>query len=200
MKLIKARTVAEGIEHHQKNPVRVYAHDAIQGSRIEKAQRMLAFALADLGYVKQGRTIVELGCGALDISGPLSPFHEVIGVDCNKHNVVKALERYPQAVVMWGPLEDVEPFACDILVLCEILEHLTDPIAVAGKWLKKAKAAVISHPLNEPLDSPLSGGDHSWSFTEGDFAEWFGRAGMKLRDSESFQMGQYTIGVGRGSR
>jgi len=198
MKQMKVRAVVEGIEHHKLNPVRVYSRDGVQEDRVKKARRMLTFALVELGPGK--KTIVELGCGTLDISGPLSDYHEVIGVECNQGCIATARELYPFALVRDGSIEEVEPFDADVVVFCEVLEHLEDPATLVKKWLPKCRASVISHPLDEALDSGLSGGDHCWSFSEDDLRGWFHAGGHNMRDGEKFKMGSYTIGLARGVR
>jgi len=195
---MKVRTVLEGVEHHKQNPVRVYANDGVQNLRIANARK---YVFGALGGLSEGmRTIVELGCGVLDISGPLSPMHEVIGVECSPNTAQRAKEMYPKAMVSIQPVEEVVPFPCDVLVLCEVLEHLMDPLGIVDKWLPMARTAVISHPLNEPLDSGLAGGDHCWSFSEKDLRHWFFLGGHELQAQEAFQMGSYQIGLARGAR
>jgi hypothetical protein len=198
MRQIKARSVLDGVQHHKLNPVREYSRDGVQEDRIKKARRYLSMALVELGPGR--KTIMELGCGTMDISGPLSINHEVMGIECNTGCIAKARELYPQAVVREGVIEEVEPFRCDVVVLCEILEHLHDPKGLVIKWLPLARAAVISHPLDEALDSQLSGGDHCWSFSEDDLRDWYEMAGYNMRDGEIFQMGSYRIGLTRGVR
>ena len=198
LRQMKNRTVLEGIQHHEQNPVRVYEKDGVQDGRIAMARRAVFAAIATLA--NGPRTIVELGCGVLDITGPLSPIHEVIGVECSEKTALHAKKLYPAAVVRQSAIEDVEPFPCDVLVLCEVLEHLTDPMDLVKKWLPVARAVVISHPLDEPVDSGLSGGDHCWSFTENDLVYWFVEGGHEVRTVEKFQMGSYQIGLARGAR
>jgi Methyltransferase domain len=197
MRQMKARTVLEGIEHHAALGVRVYADCSIQKWRIEKARHYVKMAMLELG--PGVKTIVELGCGVMDISGPFSrAAHEVIGVDCNPAAIIEAKKLYPEVVGSLSAIEDVEPFECDVVVLCEVLEHLYDPESLVRKWLPNAKACVISHPLDEPLDSGLSAGDHCWSYSEGDLRNWFAVGGHNQREGEKFQMGSYTIRIARG--
>lgn len=198
MKQIKSRSVAEGVEHHRKNPVREYSRDAIQEDRITKARRYVKMALLGVGHGR--KTIVEIGCGTMDITGPLAEAHEVIGLECNEGCIAKAKELYPQAVIHAGAIEEVKPFKADVVVFCEILEHLEDPHGLVAKWLPLCRAAVISHPLDEPIDSILSGGDHCWSLSEDDLREWYELNGLNMVDGEKFKMGSYTIGLSRGVR
>lgn len=82
-----------------------------------------------------------------------------------------------------------------------LAEHLEDPTTLVRKWLPKCKAAVISHPLDEPLDSMLAAGDHCWSFSEADLLGWFAIGGYnEIRECATFSMGQYKIGIARGLR
>lgn len=196
---MKARTPEEGALHHIYNPVRVYADCPVQSDRIQRARRVVSKALETM--VPGGhKTIVELGCGCLDISGPFSGNHEVIGVECHADAVKKARELYPQATLSQGPLWLVNPFRADVVVLCEILEHLTYPVHLVEGWLPLAEASVISHPIDEELNSPTSGGDHCWSYSETDFKKWFELGGHNLLWHEIFQMGSYRIALGYGRR
>jgi hypothetical protein len=199
MKRMKERTLLEGIRHHQINPVRVYSEDEWQAERVNKSRSAVESALR----LSQGgdipHTIVELGCGTADISGFFSKKHNVVGVECHEKAAAKARSRFPTMQVQLGIIEEIEPRDSDILVLCETLEHLDNPLAVVSSWLPKAKFSVISHPLDEPLDASWSGGDHVWSYGTTDFLNWFTVGQHQLIHSQTFQMGVYTIimGVGR---
>lgn len=147
--------------------------------------------------------IVELGCGAGDVSGPFSgdgsfytprgSIHcggiEVVGVDVVPIAKEKCAARWPKMEFILSPVEDLEPMDCDILVMTEFLEHLADPLTVASKWMPHAKWAVIGHPLNEP-DPPYEHG-HAWSYSMEDFLGWFGLAPMPIWEVFRFPMGYY---------
>lgn len=90
------------------------------------------------------------------------------------------------------------PCEPDVVVLCEVLEHLPDPARVVQQWLPWSKASVISHPLDEEENCGLSAGDHQWSFSEQDFKSWFELGGHRLVHQEIFQMGGYKIIMGMG--
>ena len=199
------RTREEGIEHHRANPVRVYDDGGIQQIRIDKSRAMLARAVEEGSKSKVGNRklkILELGCGTADISGPIAEQHEVIGVDCHAGAVAEATRRFPKGLFVTAGVDGPSVFAAgvDVLVLCEMLEHIADPLALVEKWLPLARASVISHPLDEPAGSGLSGGDHCWSFSESDFRTWFERGGHRVVESEVFEMGAYRIILGRGRR
>jgi 2-polyprenyl-3-methyl-5-hydroxy-6-metoxy-1,4-benzoquinol methylase len=198
MKSLMTRSVEEGVEHHKANPLRVYSHDGVQDDRVLKARKMLQRGLFELG--PGPKSIMELGCGTLDISGPLSEYHEVLGVEVNQACIAKAKELYPKAIVTERELGEVEPMKVDAIVLCEVLEHLVDPAALVRRWLPLCRMVVISHPLDEPIGCGASGGDHQWSLTEVDLHNWFVIGGHKIHEFEQFQMGSYRIGLARGWR
>lgn len=167
-------------------PPRLYEHDNCQAPRIKKAREYVSRC--------EPASIVEFGCGTGDICGPWGFL--VHGIDANPESLAIARARYPLG--NWN--NDSTPHLCDVIVLCEVLEHLEDPAGLVRKWLPRAKNSVISHPLNESLNSPLSGGEHQWSISEKDFDGWFEIGGHELVEKEQFQMGAYTIIIGRGRR
>lgn len=200
------RTEKEGLLHHQSNPVRVYRDDTTQAGRIWKT---VACAKAQLEAfnMRLGTKIIELGCGSGDVCGPLSwQFSNelwrmcVIGVDCNEACLREAEKRYPQLMLR---LSSIQPHLIDeyeMVILCEVLEHLQNPLDVAAGALSKARLSVISHPLDEPYGSQLSAGDHCWSFSMQDHEDFFKVGGHKIDFTEVFQMGMYKIVLSRGHR
>lgn len=141
--------------------------------------------------------ITELGCGTCDISGSFSFRNDVYAYDCNPEALEIALDRFP-LLKATGPIPEAEP--CDILILCEFLEHIPDPLTLIKAWLPLAGEVVISHPLNGDLVRDLSGGEHQWSYNEEDFKRWFAIGGHEVIHQEIFQMGGYEIIIGRGKR
>ena len=155
--------------------------------------------------------IVELGCGAGDVSGPYAADNlfvssrgvldtagiEVIGIDVVPVAQEKCAKRWPDMKFILSPVEDLEPIDCDILVMTEFLEHLADPVSVARAWMPHAKWAVIGHPLNEP-DPPYEHG-HAWSYTMDDFHGWFALGAMPIWEVFRFPMGYYAeMAMGHG--
>ena len=94
-------------------------------------------------------------------------------------------------------VEDVPPVDCDILVLCEILEHIEDPISLVTAWLPLAKHVIIGHPLVGDGWDPEEG--HLWAYYDEDFHNWFPMGGHELAGSMEFPMG-YRMVLGRGDR
>ena len=142
-------------------------------------------------------TIVEPGCSAGDISGWFATDHDVWMSDVVPGAVNAAHERWPLATTELGIAEEFAPRACDILVLCEFLEHIVDPVAFASAWLPLARNVVISHPLVGDGYDPEIG--HLWAYTLDDFHNWFALGGFDLVREQRFQMG-YDMIIGRGQR
>lgn len=187
--------------------------DKGQPGRIDLARFLIEkILLKDLR--RRPLRIVELGCGAGDVSGPFSRRDnayvyprgvietddiEVIGVDVVPVARDICERRWPEMKFILSPVEDLEPVDCDILVMTEFLEHLADPVAVAKAWMPKAKWAVIGHPLNEP-DPPYEHG-HAWSYTMDDFLGWFSLSPMPVWEVFRFPMGYYPeMVMGHGGR
>jgi hypothetical protein len=143
-------------------------------------------------------TIWELGCGSADISGPFSNGHEVHGVDVVPVAQTICAERWPDLDFILSKVEDVEPRDSDVLILTEVLEHLTDPLKVAADWMPRARWSVIGHPLVGDASDDEPG--HRWAYQLSDFYNWFSANGHRLEEAFHFNMGPYpdmVIGVGR---
>ena len=192
MKALLLRDEQQGIEHHVGVPPRIYENCGLQKSRIEKAREYVERTL-DM----PDKRIVELGCGTGDICGPFAMKHRVHAYDCNSESLRVCKERFPSAYTYSNV---TEAHRCDTLILCEFLEHVTDPFKIVREWLPLATNVVISHPLNGDLNGDLSGGDHQWSYDEADFFNWFAAGCHTLIEHERFQMGGYEIIIGRGRR
>jgi trans-aconitate methyltransferase len=197
MKALKQRDAEAGLEFHREIVPRIYAGDEVQRHRIGRSREMVAWCIGADYSRKRGLRIVELGCGTMDISGPFSKAHTVYGVECNEEAVRIAAERWPDAHLN---VVSLQPESCDVLILCEFLEHIPDPLSLVKAWLPLAEQVVISHPLNGDLKEDLSGGEHQWSFDAADFERWFEIGGHKLIESEVFKMEGYDIILGRGQR
>ena len=171
-----------------------------QTDRVNMARKLVAGCLdiadAQNGWVG-GRNIVELGCSAGDILGVFSDVHECYGYDVTPGAVKAARERYPKLTVIMAAVENVEPHECDVLILCEFLEHIVDPIELVKGWMPLAKTVVIGHPLVGDGDDPEPG--HLWGYTPEDFAAWFPMGDHVLDEAYTFEMG-YPMVIGRGHR
>jgi hypothetical protein len=187
--------------------------ESSQAGRVDLARFLIDKILAkDLH--RRPLTIVELGCGAGDVTGPYSrpievhisdqDFPEPSGIDVHGYDIVpvageKIARRYPNMTFHLGPVEDVTPYPCDILVMTEFLEHVTDPLAIVKAWGPLAKWMVVGHPLDEP-DPPYEPG-HNWSYTREDWRNWFHVAGHHWWEELRFPMAAWdAMVIGHGCR
>ena len=165
-----------------------------QAARVFKARELVGGCLSSLPTPSN---IVELGCSAGDILGIFSTLHNCLGYDVTPGAVKAARERYPKLIVIETAVENVEPHECDVLILCEFLEHIVDPIGLVEAWLPLAKTVVIGHPLVADGDDPEPG--HLWGYEPEDFDAWFPMGGHVLDEAYSFEMGYHMV-IGRGHR
>jgi trans-aconitate methyltransferase len=178
MKRIGNRSLDEALDYHRRRDDTPNFTQNQRG-RVELAH-FLIDKILDKDLQRRPLRFVEIGCGSGDITGPYSvpPIFgnisfpiEVIGIDVVPQAAISCAARWPNMTTIISPIEEVEPIECDLLVMCEVLEHLHDPVAVVQAWLPKAKWAVIGHPLDEP-DPPYEIG-HNWSYTLEDWERWF---------------------------
>ena len=190
------RPQSECVTHHQGIPVRVYTGD-VQDERIRASKDTVAIALSEIG---RRAHIIELCCGTADICGPFAEQHKVLGIDCNVGAIEKARERFIEGIFMVGEVEKATPALFDVLILCETLEHIDKPFKLVTDWLPSCRYSVISHPIDEPMGSGESGGDHCWSYSDGDFDHWFKLGGHELIFNREIRVGGYRIRIGLGKR
>ena len=165
-----------------------------QSERVGKARELVA---ACLGVASTRATIIELGCSAGDIIGAFAYGHTCIGIDVTPGACAAARSRYPALRVIEASVEDVDPQECDVLILCEFLEHIVDPIGLVKAWMPLAKTVVIGHPLVGGGEDPEHG--HLWAYEPTDFDAWFPMGGHVMDEAYSFDMG-YQMVIGRGHR
>ncbi len=167
-----------------------------QPERVRKARELIDKILEVRGGERSH--ILELGCSAGDISGHFSEAHEVIGVDVVPGAVRAARERYPSMIVLEQEIEQYDDADTDIVVLCEILEHVADPLALAQTWLPRAEYAVIGHPLVGGGTDPEHG--HVWAYDDADYLAWFAMGGHELQEAWRFEMAGYQMVIGWSKR
>ena len=201
---LKQRTAAEGVTHHQQIPVRVYINDSVQKPRIDRSVRMAYAALVPKIVSRQTSiNVMEVGCGTGDIAGSLAellPGNYIVGVDCNEAAIAEAKLRWRHAKFIHSAIGDSLKSQWDLVILCEFLEHVENPVMVAKGCLSHADSSLISHPLNETRGSTCSGGDHQWSFTMEDHFDFFFVGGHRTVETEQFKMGEYQMIISRGQK
>lgn len=165
-----------------------------QTYRVQKARTFIEAVL----NTHQGRAVIwEPGCSSGDISGYFSGSHEVHGIDVVPAAVAATRARWPAMNVYQGEAEQFKPMPCDILVLCEFLEHITEPVEFVQRWLPLAKHVVIGHPLNDPGYEP----GHVWSYTYEDYLNWFALGGHRMVETHLFAMAPFPeMVMGLGAR
>jgi Methyltransferase domain len=191
------RSRQEQIDYHlRRNDAPEF--DQQQPGRIDLA-RFLIDKILKKDLTRRPLRFIELGCGAGDITGPYSGEIEVHGYDVVPVAQEKCATRWPEMKFHLGAVEDAEPQDCDLLVMCEFLEHVDDPIKIVTDWLPRAKWAIIGHPLNEP-DPPYETG-HIWSYTQEDWYHWFEIGGHHVWERLNFPMGYWdTMVIGHSCR
>jgi hypothetical protein len=142
-------------------------------------------------------TMIEPGCSTGDVTGYFASHHIVWGNDVVPAAVHEARKRWPRGEWDVGVAEDFRPRECDILVICEFLEHIHDPITFVKDWMPLARYSIIGHPLVGDDHDPEQG--HFWAYDIGDFHRWFEMAGHEIIHQQPFKMGRYymILGVGR---
>ena len=189
--------------HRDREKERIYETDSCQADRVQRSRRMVARVLESMKAPDAAHTfftIIEAGCGMSDIGGYFSMGHKVIGIEANPTHALSCMKRWEHMDVRDGNIETMEPVECDVLILCETLEHLADPMDFCKRWLPKARHVVISCPINGDLQNDASGGEHTWSINEGDFTDFFKVGGHEIREIERFEMGCYRCWLAAGQR
>lgn len=198
MQRLNSRTKGQQVDYHLADGRAPIFDESGQAFRTAKARELVTRIIDELG-LGSGMMIVELGAGSADISGPFSNTAYVLATDITEEAERIAQERFPNINFLRIDVEEMEPLACDVLILTELLEHLYDPIGLVERWGPLARSMVIGHPLNEP-NPPYEEG-HMWSYTKEDFLNWFSLAGHTIREAGGFNMGPYDeMAIGYGVR
>lgn len=122
-------------------------------TRIEDLKRLKFIQDAVMDLNRKDLTIIEIGCGNGNISYQLArEGFKVRGVDISPEAIAKAQKRY-QAPGLTYEVVNAEELAkaeqYDVVVMSEVLEHLTDPTSVlkaVSAMMKADSIAVITVP------------------------------------------------------
>lgn len=118
------------------------------------------FALSQVKLFPMGRAfdgvLVDFGCGlgdAIPVYRQRYPSAKLIGVDFSSSAIDKCREMYgSQAAFISGSIDDV-PLA-DVIVASNVLEHITNDLAVVSELQTKCKLLIVIVPYKEdPLCS-----------------------------------------------
>lgn len=117
--------------------------------------RLVSYRRRTILSLCKGAEILELGCGdGLITEGLAQHFDEVVAVDGSATRIARTRRRVGQyaarVTFVVSLLEDFEPNGrFDTIIISEILEHLTDPIAALSRakgWLKEAGLVIVVVP------------------------------------------------------
>lgn len=203
MRQLQDRTPDQIFARYRDAQPRVYEADGVQSDRIQRSRLTVLAALKGLDPVPETHKrfrIIELGCGLAEISGHYSKGHNVNGYDASPHSVKAAQKKYPDADFMWADCQTLKPESCGVLVLCEFLEHIHDPVDLCKRWLPLAKFCVMSSPFEGDINKKtgalsLLSSEHVWSFDTLDFRRFLSVGGHELIGEDTFQMGGYRIRI-----
>ena len=193
----------DGLKFHENANVVIPTHFRSQRDRVYKTRPYVQMAISLLRTEDPNKkaSIAEVGCGTMSISGPFSKFCDVHGYDCNAKSLEVAKVRYPKICRHVTTLDENTKVEGDILVMCEVLEHLRNPIPVVKSLMPQCKYAVITHPLNEPLtNKPARIGFHCWQYDLDDLMSWFSMTGYDILKYETFDYYTITTGIALGKK
>jgi 2-polyprenyl-3-methyl-5-hydroxy-6-metoxy-1,4-benzoquinol methylase len=131
-------------KYHSKNPLSRYLISSFY-----------AGLRALVGQV-QFRSVLEVGCGEGIVLNRLQTQLEnsaVVGMDLNSSRVRLASQSVSHASFIVGSIFDA-PFAdrqFDLVICCEVLEHLEDPKFALQELSRLSRGSVILSVPNEPL-------------------------------------------------
>ena len=99
------------------------------------------------------RTVLEVGCGPGDLASRiLSPGVDYLGIDIDEAEIETARERYPHLSFQMGNAYElpVASNSFDLVIACEVLEHLEDPQRALAEIDRVAKSSVLVSVPWEP--------------------------------------------------
>jgi SAM-dependent methyltransferase len=166
--------------------------DPLHAKRVKATVDML-FLMAQQGF----KSVLEIGSGPGYYTYRLAYwFTDLWACDAvpDYVEVLKRIDYVTPFVADANTLELTRDF--DVIVACEVLEHLRDPQACLLRWLPRCKRFIASSPIHEPLnpegafnlerlEQPIAAGDttgHIWSMDMEGFLSWF--AGNEILSAE----------------
>lgn len=180
-------------QRHAPKPPRHYESDIDHAERLAATRKMIGVLLEKMndGPSHKRFRIIELGCGAGDIGGFFSWGHNAKGYDASHRALLAAQRRWNWMEFEVADIQTLKPEECDLLIACEVLEHIVDPAELLAKWLPGCRYAVVSSPINGDDTGDISGGEHVWNFHPGELEGMLIEGGHEVIDSKTATMGGY---------
>lgn len=134
-----------------KNPIAAY----LVGNFFDSLRTLLKQAIDELD---QRHTYFEIGCGEGELFARLDTivrnnFHRILGCDINREALAYARTRIPWARFLQASIYDLQAkdYSAEILICCEVLEHLADPEEAVNVLAGLCKGYAIVSAPREPV-------------------------------------------------
>jgi 2-polyprenyl-3-methyl-5-hydroxy-6-metoxy-1,4-benzoquinol methylase len=109
-----------------------------------------------------------------------------------------AQQRYPKAKYLRTTLEFDVKLEGDVLVACEVLEHIHNPLQLMKQLMPRFRYAVISHPIDQDASARvIRHGHHCWVYSMQDLLAWFPLGGYDCLKFEVISWGCTGIAIGK---
>jgi len=128
-------------KYRSKNPI----HQLLMRGFLSSAQNLLS----QIDF----ESVLEVGCGPGDLASRiLPPVCDYLGIDIDASQVELAQHRYPQLEFTVGSAYElpVESKSRDLVIACEVFEHLVDPKKALAEIARVAKRWVLISVPWEP--------------------------------------------------
>jgi SAM-dependent methyltransferase len=138
-----------------------------------QTERFAQFFLRHVALPAEPFSLLDFGCGlgdALAVLRAAAPHGRYAGCDISAAAVAKCRARYGEAATFFVGTAETLPEQWDVIYCSNVLEHLTDPIAVAGHLLAHCRTLHIMVPYQElyhgrPI-TPNEEIEHQYTFDE----------------------------------
>jgi len=100
------------------------------------------------------KSVLEVGCGPGDLAAAIVPSNVTyLGIDIDLQEVETARVRYPNLSFAVGSAYDlpVETKSMDLVIACEVLEHLEDPAKALAEIDRVAREWILVSVPREPI-------------------------------------------------
>jgi 2-polyprenyl-3-methyl-5-hydroxy-6-metoxy-1,4-benzoquinol methylase len=162
--------------------------------------RARTLATAGLIAFLEPNTVLDLACGdgsvvlAAHRLRPIShvtfcdisePSIESVSRRAREHGLAAAVDVHDAEERLDEAIEDGEHW--DMVLLCEFLEHIEDPVAILRKAAQVATILVASSPIIDlPRGDPNE--EHVWAFDNEGYLELFAESGWQPRICENLML------------